>query len=329
MEQVIFISNIDPSQDLPVENAEEFIIVNDDYNEMRNKPTINEVEVVGNKTIEDYGGVAAEEGKELLATTDKERLANTSGTNTGDQVLPTKVSELTNDSNFITSSDLNTHNTGESSHNDIRQDIADVEAIARGKSRARVFETEAILDAWLAIPANVALLDIGDNLYIEEIDVPDYWWDGSQKQQLESEKVDLTPYYTKTEADNQFVEAEVGKRVIEDNEAAIYAGKQDAGFVPYFQTKTTLDAILEVGTRYNIGQLTGNITPTLPATGTEGQLINLIYTIGTVVYSNIPTNANILNGVVTNIVNTLCDIEYKYNATLNKWVTMPYVASTV
>jgi hypothetical protein len=103
------------------------------------------------------------------------------------------------------------HNTSESAHNDIRLIIADVEAIARGKSRAWVFDTVADLDTWLAVPANVSELLSGDNFYIRDLEVPDYWWDGTQKQELEGEKVDLTDYYNKTESDAKYVQKELNK----------------------------------------------------------------------------------------------------------------------
>lgn len=67
-------------------------------------------------------------------------------------------------------------------------------SIAMGKNQARVFATSAALDAWLAVPANVEQLNVGDNFYITATDVPDYWWDGTQKQKLETQKVDLTTY---------------------------------------------------------------------------------------------------------------------------------------
>ncbi len=41
---------------------------------------------------------------------------------------------------------------------------------------------------------------VGTNLYIRDIGVPDYWWDGSKVQQLETQKVDLAEY-----ADKDFV----------------------------------------------------------------------------------------------------------------------------
>lgn len=66
--------------------------------------------------------------------------------------------------------------------------------IAMGKNQARVFATVSALDAWLAVPENVEQLKIGDNFYITSLDVPDYWWDGAQKQKLETQRVDLTTY---------------------------------------------------------------------------------------------------------------------------------------
>lgn len=50
---------------------------------------------------------------------------------------------------------LETHNTSDASHQDIRGDISTVEAIARGRALARVFDEYADMTAWLAVPENV------------------------------------------------------------------------------------------------------------------------------------------------------------------------------
>ncbi|HEY9122851.1 MAG TPA: hypothetical protein VIO15_00825 [Bacteroidales bacterium] len=72
--------------------------------------------------------------------------------------------------------------------------INETNAIAKGRNKGYVFATVDALDAWLSIPDNVAQLNLGDNLYILAIDVPDFWWDGTQKRMLETQKVDLTGY---------------------------------------------------------------------------------------------------------------------------------------
>jgi hypothetical protein len=85
--------------------------------------------------------------------------------------------------------------------------VAEAKAIAEGKSRALVFATEANLEGWLATPPTFTRLDgktkadlkIGDNLYIEELDKPDYWWNGTTIKELETQKVDLTEYAKKTD----------------------------------------------------------------------------------------------------------------------------------
>jgi len=69
--------------------------------------------------------------------------------------------------------------------------LSTLETIAKGASRARVFDTVAALDTWLGIAANRATLQVGDNFYIKDLEVPDYWWDGTQKQPLSTEKVVL------------------------------------------------------------------------------------------------------------------------------------------
>lgn len=73
-------------------------------------------------------------------------------------------------------------------------DIARVEAIAAGRSRARVFNGLADIKSWIALPENVEIIKIGDQFLTRELGVPDYWWDGAELQILETEKVDLTDY---------------------------------------------------------------------------------------------------------------------------------------
>lgn len=86
-----------------------------------------------------------------------------------------------------------------------KTELSATEAIAKGASRALVFDTSAQLDSWLAGTytrsdgKKKADLIIGDNLYIKATNVPDYWWDGTQKQELETAKVDLTDYLTNSD----------------------------------------------------------------------------------------------------------------------------------
>lgn len=75
------------------------------------------------------------------------------------------------------------------------------ETIAKGRATGYVFDTLQDLDLWLQNSENVAKLVLGDNLYIRALGIPDYWWDGSEKQQLETQKVDLTEYATKEYVD--------------------------------------------------------------------------------------------------------------------------------
>lgn len=82
--------------------------------------------------------------------------------------------------------------------------IGEVRAIALGIQPSYVFDTKVAMDLWLTIPANVAILQVGNNLLIRQLTVPDYWWDGTQALELEV-KIDLTNYYNKTEIDNLLV----------------------------------------------------------------------------------------------------------------------------
>lgn len=79
--------------------------------------------------------------------------------------------------------------------------ISEVESIAKGASRAIVFTTLVELEEWLIASENTAQLSIGDNLLIVELGVPDFWWDGEEKQKLETQKVDLSNIYTMAQVD--------------------------------------------------------------------------------------------------------------------------------
>lgn len=79
-----------------------------------------------------------------------------------------------------------------------KKEVSTVESIAKGRATGYVFDTLSDLETWLEDSENTAKLVLGDNLYIRTTDVPDYWWDGAEKQILETQKVDLTEY-AKTE----------------------------------------------------------------------------------------------------------------------------------
>lgn len=61
--------------------------------------------------------------------------------------------------------------------------------LVNGIMPAKVFDTKADLDTWLAEEGNADTLKIGQNIYIKETDTPDYWWDGTGLQILETDKI--------------------------------------------------------------------------------------------------------------------------------------------
>ena len=69
--------------------------------------------------------------------------------------------------------------------------VSSLESRLNGASGALVFDTQSDMNTWLANSSNTATLTVGQNLYIRQLDVPDYWWDGSQALELETQKVDL------------------------------------------------------------------------------------------------------------------------------------------
>lgn len=96
--------------------------------------------------------------------------------------------------------------------------------VARGRNRALCFFTKQELDSWLngefqrEDGKTKADLQVGDNLYIVEVGVPDYWWDGEQVRPLETQKVDLSEY-----AEKEYVDKKVEQEVsVPNNEIANY-----------------------------------------------------------------------------------------------------------
>lgn len=111
----------------------------------------------------------------------------------------------------------------------LQEEVAEANAIAKGRAKGHVFDTVEDLDLWLAEPAHVAELAVGDNFYIRALDVPDYWWDGTQKQPLETQKVELSDYVKSGE-----VEDTVNKALQEAKESGEFKGdKGDKGDTPY------------------------------------------------------------------------------------------------
>lgn len=105
--------------------------------------------------------------------------------------------------------------------NKVKQDLEETTdtadealTVARGRNRALCFFTKQELDNWLngdfqrEDGKTKADLQTGDNLYIVEVGVPDYWWDGEQIRPLETQKVDLSEY-AKKDYVNEKVEQEV------------------------------------------------------------------------------------------------------------------------
>ena len=76
--------------------------------------------------------------------------------------------------------------------NGLRDELNGMVEVANGKCAAYVFDTEDALDSWLGNSTNTAKLKIGDVFLIKATDVPDYWWDGSNKSILETTKVVIT-----------------------------------------------------------------------------------------------------------------------------------------
>lgn len=129
----------------------------------------------------------------------------TSGDNVLTNTNPNKVTSVNavfNVANSLKNTINNTkaeilNNSGLASTQYVDNEVAEVVAIAEGKCHTEVFDTVEALDTWLSNSANTAKLNRGDIFLIRAVYVPDYWWDGSAKQVLETSKIDLADYALK------------------------------------------------------------------------------------------------------------------------------------
>ena len=86
-----------------------------------------------------------------------------------------------------------------------QQQANEANTIAKGKNRSHIFQTTADMEAWLSNHENIGKYEVGDNIYIVDVNVPDWWVSEVlttrdsdtgyyyKIAQLETQKVDLGP----------------------------------------------------------------------------------------------------------------------------------------
>lgn len=114
--------------------------------------------------------------------------------------------------------------------NKVKTDLETVRRIAEGKNSAYIFDTKSEMDEWLANPDNTSKLRVGDSFWIRELDVPDYWWDGTSAIPQEGPKIDLSPYATIGYVDGVFKDH---RRLIQQCLYVTVASEPDEGTVSY------------------------------------------------------------------------------------------------
>lgn len=90
-------------------------------------------------------------------------------------------------------------NDASSTSNEANNKSDEAMTIAKGRATGYVFDTVEEMNGALSLNSFTSNLVLGDNLYIRATNVPDYWWDGSAAQPLETQKVDLTEYVKNTD----------------------------------------------------------------------------------------------------------------------------------
>ncbi len=124
-------------------------------------------------------------------------------------------------------------------HPAIREIAETAKTIALGKANSLCFETEQQLLSWVSGEytrpdlKTVNDLKTGDNLYILELGVPDYWWDGANIQPLGAEKPDFSDYYTKNQIDARLTNASFELIGVDEYYSMYQNGSLEAGRI-YF-----------------------------------------------------------------------------------------------
>ena len=81
-------------------------------------------------------------------------------------------SNITQQQNIFESNMENEFNTLQTN---VTNEVDTLEGIVKGRNQARVFNTTADMEAWLKDQKNKGVCNVGDNLYIVALDVPDWW----------------------------------------------------------------------------------------------------------------------------------------------------------
>lgn len=215
---------------------------------------------------------------------------------------------------------------------DIREDIKNLNEKIDDKSTGYVFDTIEELESWLLIEENVGKLNIGDEFYIRDNSVPDYWWDGTQILPLESKSV------------GQFTEN--GGEIFNDyeNNKAIGEYSSASGL------NTTAGALAKGFNILNIEHETSNLSPTdnfyiqiSNTTGLtrgdrillhseilgetleilEGMYITLDNKIGIETRNGYSDDATGYTGEESPSHAKLCKLSYEWNGTTEEYLTFP------
>lgn len=230
-----------------VVTLEEDILYCNDYDLLKNLPTINTIEVKGDKTGADYGLVDAEVGKGLSA-------------NDFTDDFETKLTGIEAGAEVNNISDTNA------------TDLTDGGATTLHK------HSYNNLDDKPTIPSITGLAELTD--------------DSTHRLTTDTEKTTWNAKVDTTQLNNA---------------------------IPYYQTKTTLDATLVAGTIYELGTLTGNISFALPS-GTTRQKCMVKFDCGSTPYTFTITGTNYTTFSLTPLARTNYEVEFEYNAVKSKWI---------
>ena len=177
-----------------------------------------------------------------------------------------------------------------SKYDELKGDIAAVDAIARGKARAKVFASLSDFNTWVSTTGNLDTVDIGDLFFIEGDNSIWLMWDGTSIVEFEYAPVDLSgfydkeeidylllDYYTKTEAYSTFVAKLAGWGLSQNNFNSDYKEMLDWGGID--DTKTGLSA-MDVTKRLTTVTASANQTFTMASVAASDDAYVIVFTAG-------------------------------------------------
>jgi hypothetical protein len=127
--------------------------------------------------------------------------------------------------------------------------------VAKGKNRALVFNTTADMQTWLSNADNKNKAQVGDNVYIKELDVPDWWISAV----LETADAETGYYYAISQLETQKVDMSANSITYDNTDSDLDATNVQGAIDELKNYKISIDNILNEKMPKSGGVFTGGV----------------------------------------------------------------------